>query len=87
MRPSLNYSTTSPCIVLPHISDINEKECFSLSLFFFKIYLFMAALGLCCCTWAFSVVVNGGYCLAGARELLSTMVSLAAEHEIQARRL
>ena len=57
------------------------KRIVSLSLsFFFKIYLFMAALGL----WAFSIVVNGGYCLAGARELLSTMVSLAAEHEIQA---
>ena len=27
------------------------------------IYLFLAALGLCCCTWAFLVVASGGYSL------------------------
>ena len=83
MGPVLNYSTTSPCIILPHIPDINEKDCFSLSLLkrFVDLWLpwvFVTACGLSL------VVVSGGYSRVGVHELLGTMVSLVAEHEIRA---
>ena len=42
-------------------------------LFNFKIYLFMAALGVCCCTWAFS----------SCSVLLIAVASLIAEHRLQ----
>ena len=41
--------------------------------FFFN--LFLVTLGLCCCTWAFSSVVSGGFVIAVA--------SLVAEHGLQ----
>ena len=38
----------------------------------FIIYLFLAVLGLCCCTWAFSSCSDWG--------LLTVVVSLVVEH-------
>ena len=48
-----------------------------------KIYLFyfLAVVGLCCCTQAFSSCVSRNYSVA-VRWLLITMASLAAEHRL-----
>ena len=48
------------------------------SLFF--IYLFLAALGLCCCTWAFSSCGKRGLLFVAVRGLLIVVASLVAEH-------
>ena len=52
--------------------------------FFFKInlfiYLFMAALGLCCCVWAFSSCGARGLLFIAVRGLLIAVVSLVVEH-------
>ena len=49
---------------------------------FFKmfIYLFMAALGLCCCTRAFSSCSDQGLLFVAVRGLLITVASLVVEH-------
>ena len=48
-------------------------------LFFFS-FLFLAALGLHCCTWAFSsCMVSGGYSLVTVHRFLITVASLAVE--------
>ena len=52
-------------------------------LIFFKclfIYLFLAALGLCCCTWAFSSCCEPGFLFVAVRGLLIAVASLVAEH-------
>ena len=56
-------------------------------LFVLFIYLFMAALGLCCCTWAFSSCREQGLLLVALRRLLIAVASLVAEHGLQARGL
>ena len=51
---------------------------------FFKkinfIYLFLAALGLRCCVWAFSSCSERGLLFVVVRGLLIVVASLAAEH-------
>ena len=51
-------------------------------LFFFNlfIYLFLAVLGLCCCTRAFSSCSEQGLFFIVVRGLLIAVVSLVAEH-------
>ena len=44
------------------------------------IYLFLAALGLCCCTWAFSSCSERGLHFIAVRSLLIAVASLVAEH-------
>ena len=44
------------------------------------IYLFLAALGLCCCMWAFSSCGEQGLLFIAVRGLLIVVASLAAEH-------
>ena len=44
------------------------------------IYLFMAALGLCCCTWAFSSCGERGLLFVVVCRLLIAVASLVAEH-------
>ena len=46
----------------------------------FKIYLFLAALGLCCCARAFSSCSERGLLFIAVRELLIAVASLVAEH-------
>ena len=56
---------------------------FSFFLFFLNIYLFilfLAALGLRCCTRAFSSCGEWGLLFVAVRELLIAVASLAAEH-------
>ena len=51
------------------------------------IYLFLAALGLRCCEWAFSSCCELGLLFVVVHELLIEMASLVVEHRIQARGL
>ena len=62
-------------------------SCFSLIYIFFKnffkkvfIYLFLAALGLCCCMRAFSSCGEQGLLFVAVRGLIIAVVSLVAEH-------
>ena len=50
---------------------------FFLNLF---VYLFLAVLGLRCCTWAFSSCGEWGLLFVAVRGLLIAVASLAAEH-------
>ena len=50
-------------------------------LFFFKkTYLFLAALGLRCCAWAFSSCSEQGLLFVAVCGLLTVMTSLVVEH-------
>ena len=52
---------------------------------FFKIYfiyLFLAALGFCCCTWAFSSCGKWGPLFVVVHGLLIAVASLVAEHRL-----
>ena len=49
-------------------------------LFIYFIYLFLAELGLCCCTRAFSSCSERGLLFIVVRGLLTAMASLVAEH-------
>ena len=51
---------------------------FSLNFFFY--YLFLAALGLCCCAQAFSSCGEQGLLFVAVRGLLIAVASLIAEH-------
>ena len=44
------------------------------------IYLFLAALGLHCCAWAFSSCGERGLLFVAVRGLLTAVASLVAEH-------
>jgi len=72
LSPSSSYYLPFPlgihAFVLYFYVSISALKVFKI---FFKFILFLAALGLCCCAWAFSS------CDA---ELLIVMASLAAEH-------
>ena len=46
----------------------------------------MAALGLCCCAWAFSSCGEQGLLFVAMRELLIAVASLVVEHGLQALR-
>ena len=62
---------------------------FCLCIFFFflkvfkKIYLFLAALSLCCCAGAFSSCGERGLLFLAVHVLLITVASLVAEHGLQ----
>ena len=47
------------------------------------IYLFLAALGLHCCTWAFSSCGERGLLFVAVRGLLIAVASLVVEHGLQ----
>ena len=49
-------------------------------LFYKFIYLFLAALGLCCCTWALSSCGERGLLFVAVWGLLIAVASLVAEH-------
>ena len=51
-----------------------------LNLLVFIYYLFLAVLGLCCCTWAFSSCGERGLLFTAARVLLIVVASLVVEH-------
>ena len=51
------------------------------------IYLFLAALGLRCCVWAFCSCCKQGLLFVAVRGLLIMVASLVAEHSLQVHRL
>ena len=53
---------------------------YTTSFFFFLSYLFLAALGLCCCVRAFSSCGEQGLLLVAVRGLLIAVASLVVEH-------
>ena len=61
-------------------TDILESDL--IFFFFFNkfIYLFLAALGLCCCTRAFSSCSEQGLLFVTVHRLLIAVASLVAEH-------
>ena len=48
--------------------------------FFIKDFIFLAAVGLCCCARAFSSCGEWGLLFVAVRGLLTAVTSLAAEH-------
>ena len=48
--------------------------------FIYFIYLFLAALGLCCCTWAFTSCGEWRLLFVAVRRVLIAVASLVAEH-------
>ena len=76
--PSISFTS--------HTSYFDPLHCFSILLvflfFFFQkdIYLFMAALGLRCCAWAFSSCSERGLLFVAACGLLIVVASLVVEH-------
>ena len=60
--------------------DLSRGTVSELSFFFNFIYLFLAALGLCCCARAFSSCSERGLLSGAVRGLLIAVASLVAEH-------
>ena len=60
------------------------KKALSFILISLFIYLFLAALGLCCCTWAFSSCGERGLLFVAVRRLLIEVASLVVGHRLQA---
>ena len=58
-----------------------------ISYFYLFIYLFLAALGLCCCTRAFSSCGKRGLLFVAVHGLLIVVASIVAEHGLQAHGL
>ena len=69
-------SVFSPLTTLPLMPPIVLFVC----LFYKLMYLFLAALGLRCCAWAFSSCSEWGLLFVVVCRLLTTVVSLVAEH-------
>ena len=71
--------------ILPFLIKVskNNTEGHSTN-FFFLIYLFLflAALGLCCCAWAFSSCGEQGLLFVVVHGLLIAVASLVAEHRL-----
>ena len=61
-------------------SDFFFYTFFFMSSIYLFIYLFLAVLGLCCCTWAFSSCSERGQLFIAVRGLLIAVASLVAEH-------
>ena len=59
-----------------------RRNLFFFNLFYF-IYLFLAVLGLHCCSWAFSSCSERGLLFTAVHVLLIAVVSLVAEHGLQ----
>ena len=53
---------------------------FFLIYIYFNLFLFLAALGLCCCTQAFSTCGEWGLLFVAVRGLLIAVASLVAKH-------
>ena len=51
--------------------------------FIYFIYLFLAALGLCCCMWAFSSCGEWELVFVAVHGLLILVASLVAEHGLE----
>ena len=57
-----------------------RRKVLEVYLFIYLIYLFLAALGLCCCVWAFSSCGERGLFFVVVCGLLIAVASLVEEH-------
>ena len=57
-----------------------RRKVLEVYLFIYLIYLFLAALGLCCCVWAFSSCGERGLLFVVVCGLLIAVSSLVEEH-------
>ena len=71
------YPSPSPC------PQVHSLRLHLINLF---LSLFLAALGLCCCTQAFSSCGEQGLLFVAVRGLLTAVASLVADHRLQAHR-
>ena len=79
-----------PQVMTPTVNLLTELLIFYLFFIFFKtdffphefIYLFMAALGLRCCAWAFCSCCKRGIFFVAVHKLLIVVASLVAEHRL-----
>ena len=69
------------------ISYVFLQNFYRFNFFLNFIYLFLAALGLRCCAWAFSSCSERGMLFVVVRRLPVAVASLVAEHGLQACRL
>ena len=70
-------------LILPALCVFSEIQVFFWffkKIYLFILYLFLAALGLCCCTWAFSSCGEWELLFVAVRGLLTAVASLVAEH-------
>ena len=74
--------STSVCILCSTLTFSSPR-----SSFFKNFFLFLTALGLRCCTRAFSSCGERGLLFVAARGLFTVVASLVMEHGLQARRL
>ena len=74
---SYNIKFLSTAFVISYI--VNIFPCLLKKLLLF-IYLFLAALGLRCCVWAFSSCSEQGLLIVEVRGLLIAVASLVTEH-------
>ena len=75
-----NFALALPLHNVTHLNLVFYK-------FIYFIYLFLAALGLRCCTRAFSSCSERGLLFVAVHGLLIAVASLVAEHGLQARGL
>ena len=75
--PSLNCCYKTPHQMLP---GLGHTVVVFLKMYLFLTYLFLAALGLCCCTWASSRCGEQGLLFFVVRGLRIVVASLVAEH-------
>ena len=73
-------------MLIPKLDAIVRFQNWAPMSLFNLMYLFLASLGLCCCTRASLVAASGGYSLATVCRLLSEVASLAVEHGVQSGR-
>ena len=71
----------------PLASEIEMLPCNTCAFFFFNIYLFLAALGLCYCARAFSRCSEWGLLFAAVRGLLIAVAFLVTDHGLQSTAL
>ena len=85
LTPASFQFSSVPLHVLftPNKNSVLSKIFFLLFFFWGGVnlfYLFLATLGLCCCTWAFSSCREWVLLFVAARGLLTAVASLVAEH-------
>ena len=69
-----------PLLLIVDIDDFTTFVSFLYIYIFFFLNLFLVALGLHCCTWAFSSCSERGLLFVAVRGLLIVVASLVAEH-------
>ena len=77
-RPS-SFPSSAFCQTFSHAFLAFQQSNIFFNNFIF-ISLFLAVLGLCCCTGSSLVALSGGHCLVAVCGLLIAVTSLVAEH-------